>query len=142
MHSHQAEIYGVFSIFIFIKEYCNYFILTFESKVEYYYDNLLIVNKLKILVINHSYYNEQYKTTDHDAVLKLWDCLPPNVITFHVKGYENQRKQNQYLIIPETLNIKADQLIGPNTRVPLEKYILSIPMVMYINYKYTPNNFI
>ena len=71
IHSLWAEIYGVLSVFIFIQEYSKYFMMSFLSKVAYYCDNLEVVYKIKTLANNHNSFNEQYKTTDHDAVLQL-----------------------------------------------------------------------
>lgn len=74
--------------------------LNFKSKVEYYYENLEVVHKLNTLATKFNHFNGQYKTTDHDTVLKLRECLPPNITEFHVKGHQDQRKQTKYLTIP------------------------------------------
>ena len=101
--------------------------IKFQSRVEYHCDDLEVVHKLNTLDNNPNHYNEQYKTTDHDVVLTLRDCLPPNVKTFHVKGHQDQRKQPQHLI-----HIKTDHLIGSNAKVLMEKHILNNPMVICI----------
>lgn len=54
-----------------MQEYSKKFLLTFDSKVEYHYDNLDIVDKINTLAANLSNHDEQYKTIDHDVVLKL-----------------------------------------------------------------------
>ena len=71
IHSHRAEIYGVLSVFIFIQKYSTYFMIPFLSKVAYYCDNLEVVYKINTLANSSDSFNEQYKTTDHDAVLQL-----------------------------------------------------------------------
>ena len=45
IHSHRAEIYGVLSVFIFLQEYSKYYMIPFQFKVEYYCDNLEVVQK-------------------------------------------------------------------------------------------------
>ena len=71
IHSPRPEIYGVLSVLTFIKEYSNYFMLTFLSAIEYHGDNLEIVHKINTLATDPNYFNELHKTTDHDAVLQL-----------------------------------------------------------------------
>ena len=66
--------------------------LPFLSNVAYYCDNLEVVYKVNTLAKNPNSSNEQHKTTDHDAVLQLKLCLPPNIIAFHVKGHQNKWK--------------------------------------------------
>ena len=83
IHSHHAELYGLLSVFTFLQEYSKYYMLTFQSKVEYYCDNIEVVHKINTLSNNRNSFNEQHKTIDHDAVLQLKECLPTNVITFH-----------------------------------------------------------
>ena len=85
IHSRRAKIYGVLSVFIFIQEYFKYYMIPFQSKVEYYCDNLEVVHKRNSLANNPNSFNEQYKTTDHDAVLQLKEYLPTNTISFYVK---------------------------------------------------------
>ena len=74
------------------KEYSNYLMLPFLSTVAYYCDNLEVVHKINTLANNPNFFNEQHTTTDHDAVLQLKLCLPPNIIAFHVKGHQNKWK--------------------------------------------------
>ena len=45
--------------------------LTSQSKVEYYCDNIEVVHKINTLSNNRNCFNEQHKTIDHDAVLQL-----------------------------------------------------------------------
>ena len=52
IYLYRVVIYGVLSVFILIREYWEFFILNFESKVEYYCDNFEIANKIKILATN------------------------------------------------------------------------------------------
>ena len=49
--------------------------IPFQFKVEYYCDNLEVVQKINTLANNPNSFNEQYKTTDNDAVLQLKECL-------------------------------------------------------------------
>ena len=142
IHSHRAEIYGVLSVFIFIKAYSNYFMLPFLSAIEYHGDNLEIVHKINILATDPNYFDELHKTTDHDAVLQLKLCLPKEIIAFHVKSHQDMRKKEEHLTLPERLNIKVDRLIGNKARAPLNKHILQTALAIYINGKYIPNNYI
>ena len=67
--------------------------LTFKSKIEYYCDNIEVVHKINNLPNNCNSFNEQHKTTDHDAVLQLKECLSKNAIAFHVKGHQDKKKK-------------------------------------------------
>ena len=82
--------------------------LPFLSEIAYYCDNLEVVHKINTLANNPNYFNELHKTTDHDAVLQLKLYLPPNIITFYVKGQQDMRKKWEHLTIPERLNIQAN----------------------------------
>ena len=115
---------------------------TSASKVEYYCDNIEVVHKINTLAANSNNCNERYKTTDHDAVLKLREYLPPSVTTFHVKEHQDQRKQTQNLTTIETLNIKDDNQTRCNANVPLEQYIMNTPIAIYVQGTYIPNNYI
>ena len=86
--------------------------IPFLSQIAYYCDNLEVVHKINTLATNPNSFNDCHKTTDHDAVLHLKLCLPPNIIAFHVKEHQDKRKKWEYLTIPERLNIQADKLIG------------------------------
>ena len=97
IHYHRAEIYGVLSVFTFLQEYSKYYMLTFKSKIEYYCDNIEVVHKINTLSNYRNSFNEQHKTTDHDAILQLKECLPTTVIAFHVKGHQDKRKNGKFL---------------------------------------------
>ena len=86
IHSHRAEIYGVLSVFTFLQEYSKYYMLTFKSTIEYYYDTLSSSTRL-ILFPTTPIPSTNKKTTNHDAVLQLKLCLSKNVIAFQVKGH-------------------------------------------------------
>ena len=50
--------FGLLSVFVFVNEYCNYFILLFALNVQYVGDNLGVINKLlnikkQIITINY-----------------------------------------------------------------------------------------
>ena len=141
IHSHRAEIYGVLSVLIFIQEYFKYYMLPFLSNVAYYCDNLEVFYKINTLANNPNSFNEQHETTDHDAVIQLKLCLPPNITAFHVKGHQYKRKKWEHLTILEQLNIQADVLIGDNAKVQFNKHILQISMAIYGKGNYTPNNY-
>ena len=135
IHSHQSEIYGVFSIFLFIQEYSKYYMIPFLSKVTYYYDNLEVVHKINTLANNPNSFNKQYKTTDHDAVLQLKECSPPNITVSHVKGHQDKRMKWEHLTISECLNIQVDELIGDNAKASLNKHIFQTSMATYVKGK-------
>ena len=116
--------------------------LKFQSKVEYYCDNLEVVHKLNTLDTNPNHFNEQYKPIDYDEVLTLREWLSPNFKSFYTRGHQDQRKQPQHLTIPKRLNIKADHFIWSNAKFPLEKHILNTPIVIYVQGRYIPNNYI
>ena len=142
IHSHQSEIYGVFSIFLFIQEYSKYYMIPFLSKVTYYYDNLEVVHKINTLANNPNSFNKQYKTTDHDAVLQLKECSPPNITVSHVKGHQDKRMKWEHLTISVCLNIQVDELIGDNAKASLNKHIFQTSMATYVKGKYIPKNYV
>ena len=45
--------------------------IKWESDTTYYCDNSGVVYKLQKLAVNPNFYDEQYKTCDHDAVLEI-----------------------------------------------------------------------
>jgi len=133
IHSHRAELYGVLSVFTFLQEYSNYFMIPVQSNITYYCDNIEVVHKINMISNNRKYFDEQHKTTHHEAVLQLKECLPTNVIAFHVKGHQDKRKKWGNLTIPEHLNIQADGLIGNNVTVPINNHIVNTLLALYIN---------
>ena len=36
MHSHRAKVFNTLTMFLFLDEYCRYYMLTNQSKVNYY----------------------------------------------------------------------------------------------------------
>ena len=46
IYSHRSKMFGLLSVFVFVNEYCNYFILLFALDVQYVGDNLGVINKL------------------------------------------------------------------------------------------------
>ena len=116
--------------------------LTFKSKVKYYCDNIDVVHKINNLSNNRNSFNEQHKTTDHDAVLQLKECLSTNVIAFHIKGKQDKRKNWELFTIPKHLIIQADELIGNNAKVPINNHIINTSMAIYINETYAPKHYV
>ena len=53
---------------LFINEYCRYFMIMLNSQVNYFCDNLEIVNKILNLIENPNHYDEYIYAADHDAV--------------------------------------------------------------------------
>ena len=84
--------------------------LPFKSTIEYYCDNIEVVHKVNTLSNNRNSFNEQHKTTDHDAVLQLKLYLLNNVVAFHVKRYQVKRKKWELLTIPERLKFRPMNL--------------------------------
>jgi len=84
--SHRAEIFGLLSALIFLEEYCRYYFIEPESTIQYHYDNLEVVNKVKAIQSEKYLFDKAYKTTDHDAVLVLKKLIPRNMTINHVKS--------------------------------------------------------
>ena len=116
--------------------------LQFKSQVPYYCDNIEVVHKINTLSNNRNSFDEQRKTTDHEAVLQLKQCLPNNIVAFHVKGHQDKRKKWESLTIPKRLNIQADELIGNNVTAPINNHIINTSLALYINGTYIPNNYV
>ena len=142
IHSHPAELYGVLSVFIFLQEYSNHFMIPAQSNINYYCDNIEVVHKINMIFNNRNYFDERHKTTNHEVVLQLRKSLPTNVIAFHVKGHQDKQKKWENLTIPARLNIQADELIGNNATVSINNHITNTSLALYINGKYIPNNYI
>ena len=111
IHSHRAEIFGLLVAPIFLDEYCRYYFVKLESKIQYHCDNLEVVNKVKTIQKEKYLYDISYKITDYDAVLELKDLIPRNMTINHVKSRTEQRKKKDNFTLPETLNSKADAII-------------------------------
>ena len=77
MHSHRAELYGVLSVFTFLQESFNYFMIPVKSKIKYYCDNIEVVHKINMISNNRKYFDDQHKTTDHEAVIQLKSVYQP-----------------------------------------------------------------
>ena len=141
IHSHRAEIFGLFSALIFLEEYCRYFFIKFESTIQYLCDNLEVVNKVKAIQSEKYLSDKAYKTTDHDAVLVLKDLISRNMTINHAKSHAEKRKKKEHFTLPEVLNSKADNIITEKAKNPINTHILNTPIAVYINNKYNPNNY-
>ena len=58
----------------------------------------------------------------------------------HVKGHQDRLKRKKQGTMAETLNIKADKIVGKHASIPKSIYIRNIIMAVYINKTYIPNN--
>ena len=93
------------SVLLFLHEYCWYYILPFASQVNYFCDNLEVVNKMRKLIENEQYYDEYINTVNHDAMYLLKQYLPCNFNIQHVRSHQDKKKPESTLIIAEKLNI-------------------------------------
>ena len=75
---------SIMAALLFINEYCRYFMITFDSQVNYFCDNLEIVNKILKLIENSNHYDEYINTVGHDAVYLLKNYLPSSFSIQHV----------------------------------------------------------
>jgi len=69
IYSHHVKIFGVITTFLFLQEYCFYFLIELLSLIDFYYDNEKVITKLTQLIANINYFDENYKTTDLDAIM-------------------------------------------------------------------------
>ena len=113
-----------------------------ESDTTYYCDNSEVVSKLQKLAVNPNFYDEQYKTCDHDAVLEIKKYLPSKLKAHHVKAHQDNNSRTKELTLSARLNIAADKLIGQNAKAPLMTNIKNTPIAVYVNNKYIPNNYV
>ena len=63
------------SVFVFLQEYSNYFIIPVKSKIKYFCYNIEVVHKINMISNNRTYFDDRHKTTDHEAVIQLKKCL-------------------------------------------------------------------
>ena len=141
IHSHCAEIFGVLAVLIFLDEYCRYYFVKLESNIQYHWDNLEVVNKIKVIQKEQYLYDRAYKTTYHDAVLELKDLIPRNMTINHVEIHAEQRKKKEHFTLPEMFNSKTDAIISEKSKKPINTLVLNTPIVVYINNKYHPNTY-
>ena len=123
LSKYSSNIFRVMTVFLFIEEYCRYFLVTFKSSVKYYCDNLRIIIKLKNIQSDHTLHSDQYKTTKYDSVLILQTYLLINLQEFYVKGHQDTRWTSSNLKIQGQLTIKADKQIYYKARTPIVIYI-------------------
>lgn len=50
--------------------------LSFESKVQYYGDNLAVINKLINIKKQATHYDTLYQITNHDTVVRMMKYVP------------------------------------------------------------------
>ena len=141
IHSHRAEIFGLFSAPIFLDEYCRYFFIKFKSTFQYHCDNLEVFNKVKAIQSEKYLSDKAYKTTDHDTVLVLKDLIPRNMTINHAKSHAERRKKKEHFTLPKVLNSKADDIITEKSKKPINAHTLNAAIAVYINNKYHPNNY-
>ena len=93
IHSHRVDFFGILTVFLFLDEYCRYYILANHSKVTYYRDNLGVVTKLRNIKRNPHYYDEYIRTTDHNVIKCLQLYIPSSIAIHHVSSHQNKRKK-------------------------------------------------
>ena len=114
--------------------------ITFDSQVNYFCDNLEIGNKMLQLIENSYYFDEYINIVDHDAVYLLKDYLPSRFNTQHVRSHQDERKPEITLIIAERLNIMVDKLVGETAGNPINSQ-RNAPFAIYINGIYHRNKY-
>ena len=102
------------------------------SNVNYFYDTLEVVNKIKQLIKNEKYYDEYIEKVDHDAVYLLKHYIPQQFNIKHVRSHQDKRKQASKLTIAEKFNIAADELVGPTSGRPINSHI-NTPFAIYLD---------
>ena len=113
-----------------------------QSEILYHCDNKEVINKLQNICEGRSYYAEDYKAKDSDAILKIQRHFPCNFSMKHVKGHQDKRVRKEKLTMAEKLNIKADKLIGAKASIPKRFNIKNTPFAVYVNNKFIPNNYV
>ena len=53
--------------------------IQWDSETTYYCDNAGVVFKFQTLAVNPNFYDEQYKTCDHDTVLEIKSTFQINL---------------------------------------------------------------
>ena len=75
-----------------------------------------------------------------DAVLEIQRYIPTKIMVFYDKGHQDRLKRKEQHTMVDTLNIKADKIIGKHTIIPKSIHIRKTIMSVYINKTYIPNN--
>ena len=109
-----------------------------QSEILHYCDNKGVINKLQNISEDRSYYSEDYKAKDSDAILKIQRYLPCKFSMKHVKGHNDKRVRKEQLTMAEKLNIEADQLIGAKASIPKKFNIKNTPFAVNVNNKIHP----
>ena len=113
-----------------------------QSEILYYCDNKEVIHKLQNINEDRTYYSEDYKAKDSDAILKIQRYFPCNFRMKHVKGHQDKRVRKEKLTMAERLNIKADKLIGAKASIPKRFNIKNTPFAVYVNNNFIPNNYV
>ena len=116
--------------------------IQWDSDTTYYCDKLGVVPKLQTLLINPNFYDEKYKTCDHDAVLDLKKLMQNKMKVYLVKWHQYNNSRTADLLISARLNITVDKLIGKNVKKSLMTNIKNSPIAVYVNEKYIPKNYV
>ena len=92
INSHRLENFGVLYTLLFIYQYCKYFMINFNSQVNYFRDNLEVVNRILQLKDNSKHYNQYINMVDHDTVYLLKHYLPSSFNIKHLLSHQDKRK--------------------------------------------------
>ena len=95
---------------------------------------------MKQLIKDEQYYDEYFKTTDHNAVYLLKQYLPRHFTSNHVRSQQDKRKQKSQLTTAEKLNIAADELVGSISSRPFSSHI-NTPFALYLDGIYLHNHY-
>ena len=122
MHSNRAEIFGILSALTFLKKQCTQFLIEFNYPVKYYCNNLQIVNKIKIMLVNPNAFDKKYHIADYDVMLQIKKNIFQKMKVHYVFGHQDKSK-DKCLTLQAKLNIRVDKLIFATTRKSLQTNI-------------------
>ena len=112
INSHRLEIFETLAVLLFLREYRRFFKIEMQSEIIYYCDNKEVIRKLQNTSEDKSYYSEDYKAKDSDAILKIQSYFLCNFKMKDVRGHQDKWVRKEKLTITEKLNIKSDRIIG------------------------------
>ena len=136
INSYHSEIYGSLASLNFLECYCDYFSLPLHNIIHVSCDNKSYVTKLKEF-ISHPYSKLFiHKIKESEAYLTILFFLPVNFAINYIKGYQDEIKPSQDLIIAEQLNVDADKIATTCATMSINIHLPSAPFAIYVKGEY------
>jgi hypothetical protein len=113
LQPYRAEGYGRMALLMFLKHYIRYYDIKLANdlRVTSYCDNSSLLKAEEAFHTRDVDSSSWYLKPDHDVIMTLnedREGLPFRLISQHVKGHQDEKRDFDDLIRPEQLNVLAD----------------------------------